>query len=356
MKRNTLRWLGVTVAAAVSVWCWYLLKMEPESAARAAGKGVTAAAQVTGNGSAPKLVEPWPKFGTPEFKSALKERGLKWLDSRGRDAAGLVAMWDLTRDAELLTEAAEKFPDDPRVCMAMIKCTAPPARSGWVLSQITAEPANPEGHYLKISSLAEDDHAGALAALRQAAVLKGPRNDHMAERIQTAREAAIACGVNTGDAARLALTILWLRNLTEGTLHGVLGTLYGELEEAKTSGSEQRLMEIRALGLATAEKFSDDQCLSIRDAMDKQQLKSLMMEGLPDDALIGAGGPSVGVLRVEVNAQRKNLATHHHMEGEADAALQTASDAERVDYLNNYLAHGEAEAQKWLLEQAGKAK
>lgn len=354
MKPRTLNWLGVTAAAAAAVVCWYFLSMGPDPTPRKPRNWSTGAASLPVSQSS--LEGPLPKFGTPEFKSALKVRGLKWLDSRGRDAAGLVAMWDLTRDAELLTEASRKFPDDPRVCMAMIKCTAPPARSRWILSQITAEPGNPEGYYLKIASLAEDDHAGALAALRQAAVLKGPCNDHMAERIQTAREAAITCGVSTGDAARLALTILWLRNLAEGTLHGVLGTIYRELEEAKTSGSEQRLMEIRTLGLATAEKFSDDQFVSMRDDMDAQQLKSVMMEGLSDDALIGADGYSVGVLRAEVSSQRKYLAAYHDMEDEADAALYNSNDADRVDYLNNYLAHGEAEARKWLLEHAGKGK
>lgn len=187
MKPNTLRWMGVSAAVAAAVVCWYLLSTEPDSASRTAGKGLARATHMSGNPSASKPAGPLPKFGTPEFKRTLFERGQKWLDSRGRDAAGLLAVWNLTGDKAFLDEAADKFPNDPRVCMEMIQRGG--SRKGllpWIERLIAAQPLNPEGLYQKARILQlGGDRAGAIAALRQAAVMSGRREDHLVERIQT---------------------------------------------------------------------------------------------------------------------------------------------------------------------------
>ena len=145
MKPNTLRWLGVSAAVAAAVQCWYLLSMEAGSARRTAGNGLIPVTRVTGKKSATPPAEPWPKFGTSEFNRRALERGRKWLDSRGRDAGSLVGMWDLTGDESLLMEAAERFPDDPRVCMSMIQRAAkdPKQAMPWIERLIAREPVNP---------------------------------------------------------------------------------------------------------------------------------------------------------------------------------------------------------------------
>lgn len=92
MKPPPLRWIAVTAAAVAAVLCWYLLTMEPDAVKRTAGKDRSRAVRVTGNGSASSTAEPLPTFGTREFSRALRERGMEWLNARGRDAAGLVIM------------------------------------------------------------------------------------------------------------------------------------------------------------------------------------------------------------------------------------------------------------------------
>lgn len=206
MKTDTLRWLGVSAAAAVGAWCWYLLRMDADSVPRVA-KSLPTAPRMFGNPPAPKPSEQPPEVGTPEFKRIALERGQKWLASRGRDAASLIAMWDLTSDEGLLMEAAGKFPRDPRVCMVMIQ------RAGgahealpWIERLIDAEPKNPQGRYLRAWALMTgNDRAGTIAALRKAGAMNGERDPHARDRMKTVREAAVAGGASPGDAARLAI-------------------------------------------------------------------------------------------------------------------------------------------------------
>lgn len=359
MKSITLRWLGVSVAAASAVVCWYLLTVEPDSASRTKGKGLAPAAHMSGKQSVSTLAGPLPKFGTPEFKNTLHERGQKWLDSRGRDAAGLIAMWDLTRDKALLAEAAKKFPDDPRVCMAMIQQAADVVHKAipWADRLLTAEPNNPEGAYLKAMALmAIHDRAGAIEALRRAAAMSGQRDTHLRDRIVTAREAALAIGVSPGDAVRLAFAGPLEKGTTSQIFEGATNAIMGEMAAAKTPGKEDYLIEIAGIALVTAEKFSDAQPLMILDELSASQLKKYILAYLPDDTEIGEGGRSVGSLRAEVEGRGRYLEQCIQRSGEVAALLEAAGDDGMVSYANCLLAHGEQAAQSRLLQEAGEAK
>ncbi|RYD30899.1 MAG: hypothetical protein EOP86_19035 [Verrucomicrobiaceae bacterium] len=85
-------------------------------------------------------------------------------------------MWDLSRDAALPREAARKFPDDPRVCTAMIDYLI--SQDGdalpWVKRLISNEPENPAGLYWKAHLLAgTDEREEVLAALEAAPGING---------------------------------------------------------------------------------------------------------------------------------------------------------------------------------------
>ena len=114
----------------------------------------------------PRPVEKWPAFGTPEFTTAALARGEKWLSARGRDAASLVAAWDLTGEESMLLEAADNFPDDPRVCLAMIHRLQSSDRdaSQWIERLAQAEPQNPAALYLRAAAQRKSgDNAAAIA-------------------------------------------------------------------------------------------------------------------------------------------------------------------------------------------------
>jgi hypothetical protein len=172
MNRDRFTIPTVCIAGAALLWCWYLLSREPEPVqprAYSLPERTTRWPATT-----PAATAAWPARGTPELRARLREPAARWLDARGRDAAGLLAIWDLCRDADLLYEAASRFPNDPRVCRAMVEsCTGQPDRAlFWIEKLIALEPGNPEGNYLKAWALfAKDDTDGALTALRAATAI-----------------------------------------------------------------------------------------------------------------------------------------------------------------------------------------
>ncbi len=359
MNPRFLTGMGVTAAAAAAVLCWYLLSREPDSAPRRAGKGLAPAARVAGNRAAPAPVEPTPGTAAPQ-------PGPQWLDSRGRDAAGLIAAWDMARDDALLLEAAKKFPGDPLVCSAMIQHAGTNFREAmpWIERLIAAEPDNPEGLYHKAWALiAGNDRAGAIEALRQAGTLPGPRNTHLPDRMLAVRDAATAGAATRGDAARQALAVLGQRRSSDPGSYsplfesapeargGIPAALTQELAAAKSAGNEARRMEIIGIGISTAEQHSSGGAVSQWEELNARSLAFTLLVGLPDDTVVGDRGRTAGSIRAEVqglNQERRLLLTQ-------SAAVRTLIREARDDVIWNYVElfarHGEVAAQKWLLEQ-----
>ena len=182
MKRKTFG-IGAGVAAvAVVVWYGWREMGDPGAGAvRAVAKGGIAGKGVV-RAELSGTAERWPEFGTPEFGRVARDRVEAWLASRGRDAAGLVGAWDMTGDEALLMEAAERFPGDPRVCVAMIWKLLENGEDAreWVDRLAAAEPQNPGALYLRAAA---QHKAGAseeaIATLKGAVALSGKLDLHL---------------------------------------------------------------------------------------------------------------------------------------------------------------------------------
>lgn len=206
MKTNTLRWLGVSVAAIVAAGWWYFSGEKEPHAPGPLVKALAAAQRGSERLLPGKNPPPWPKFRTPEFNERIGDRAREWLDSRGRDAAGLITVWDLTGNSEMLHEALSRFPGDPRVCMAMIEAAGddPQMTLPWIERLIAAAPDDSAGHYLKSRVLLRmGDRDGAFAELRAATTCVESNRTRPVERIRTLREAAAACGLPARETALL---------------------------------------------------------------------------------------------------------------------------------------------------------
>src|SRR5436190_541375 len=121
MKNSRSRVLVVVVAVIAGFVVWLFLRGGPAESNAPEKSGNRLTALPPAKVAAPGKQASVPEFGTDAFKKYILERGAKWMESRNRDAGSLVAMWDLTGDGSLLDEAAAKFPNDPRVCVAMIQ-------------------------------------------------------------------------------------------------------------------------------------------------------------------------------------------------------------------------------------------
>jgi|GEM_PF-2870064 len=356
MKTTTLRWLAVCAAVAAAVLCWFLLRTDPEP-----GPGPGAKVPVSAPRMRDKPVvsspppEPWPEFGTPEFKRMALERGRKWLEYRGRDAASLIAAWDITGEESLLMEAAEKFPNDPRVCLAMILHTKDDGQKTmpWIERLIAAEPNNSEGYFLKAGALMRDkDRAGALAALRKAVAAGGSLDDHLRERILTVREAALASGASVREAAQLALAAPLMNSTVSQSLGGTGRFVRDEMKDAKAAGNEERMLEIAGLGLATVDRVSKSSAATLMDALIAGTFERAILAELSDDIEIGANGRTVAQMKEEAAARHSQMQQFLKQAETAEKLLRESSDSVVSEYTDRFLLNGEVAAWTWLINQA----
>ena len=352
MKSKSLRAFAVLFAAAGATGCWYLLQREPPNWSSSLIPRIPVTQQTP---TKIQAAEAWPHRGTPEFNRIALERGKKWLASRGRDAGSLVAMWDVSGEKALLKEASERFPDDPRVCLAMIQQAGKDSAKAipWIERLIAAEPGNPEGYYLKAAALMNaNDRAGALAALRTAATMNGPRDNHLRERIMTVREGALASGAGTGDAAWLALAAA-LETSTIYTPISAMGpALKQEIADAKAAGNEERMLEIAGLGLGLAARFNDTYTGLIVDSLVASSLERMILNQLSDDTEIGTDGKTAGQMKQEAAARGEQLADYLKHNGRSNALLESSPDAVVAEFADRFLLHGEMEAGIWLTQHA----
>ncbi len=363
-KKSILTAAAVILLFAVAAGSFILgrqqeLRRKPEAIKAAAVPRPTARGQGPIITQPAKPAEPWPEFGTPEFKKMALERGNKWLESRGRDAASLVAAWDITGEEALLLEAAEKFPGDPRVCLAMIQHAGYDAEAAlpWIERLIASEPDNPGAHYLKVSALMKQkDRPAALAALRMAVALKGPNNDHLGARILTVREAALASGASIREAAQVALAGPLSHTTAYQTFTGAIQVLREEIAAAKAAGDQDRLVKLAGLGMATVAHTAGGSSKSLIDEHIGMAVEKAVLLELEGDTEFGATGRTVAQQLEDLDQRHIRLSEFLKQTMASDSIFNDASDAQIAEYTDRFLLQGERAARVWLHEQIPKAK
>jgi hypothetical protein len=359
MHLPPLRLFAACIAAAAGLLCWYLLNRKPD-AAPPASRTVPASASPGTDNSVVPAPSPLPEYGSHLFQSVMHERGLVWLNSRGRDAAGLIALWDITYDEELLREAAEKFPTDPGVCRAMIQESRGHAQTEqlWIERLLAAQPGNPDNLYLKCASLLSgDDRAGALAVLRDAVLVKTPRLTDLRSRALAIRDAALAAGAAPAAASRIALQASAVHSGSVEMAQGISRVLSEEIHDARVAGDEARLLYIAGLALAFADRLPHASPPLLSDTTIASDLRTTVLASLSDDTEIGErGGVTVAQLKQDAQKWEDDLRNIYTLGTRAEEFLTTASDAVVAEYTERFLTDGEVSAWQWAAERAAERK
>jgi hypothetical protein len=341
----------IVLAAGAAVGLFFLLR--PATPEETDGKKHTLSAVQEKPRDAAEAAskEPAPAFGTEEFKEYALKRAAKWLAARNRDAASLVALWDITGDDALLDEAAQKSPDDPRVCTAMInRLGMKPEALPWVERLIAAEPGNPAGLYWKAQILAGTGKTGeALEALRAATATKGKPDSHLRDRMVTVREAALASGATVREAAVAAIGGPLSKNVMPVLAGNSLSLLRKEIQTAKDSGDADRVADIAALGAASAEhlRLTDAPTL-VNDLVGRAFMRTMLKE-LDPQTEFGSDGKTAATKLAELEAETAQIkALIEPLQNKAGFdALNSLTDAQVSEFADRFILQGELAAVRW---------
>ena len=294
------------------------------------------------------------EFGSTEWRSKTLKRGEKWLADRGRDAASLVAAWDISQDESVLLEAAKNFPGDPRVCVAMIgySFTKGHDATEWIDRLAAAEPQNPAPVYLRAAALDKDgDKTAIIDLLRQAIKLPGKVDLHLRERIMTAREAALASGAGIKDAVTVTLGgVLLSAASSSSPMYQAHRPLTEAIKEAAKSNNMDQLLELSGISLAMANHFAEATLPTHLDEIAQHWFRQTTLEAMPGDTEYGNTGTTVAYQLAQTKASRAELMNRL----EQSKGWEGATDAEISSYLDTFLLHGELEAMKALEKSRAK--
>ena len=311
---------------------------------------------------APAITEALPTFGTEAFNQLAKERGAAWLASRNRDAVSLLAMWDLTGDETVLREAAEKFPGNPQVCLAMLgvvfeKEGNEAEKKKWTNQLISADPENPLGHYYK-ARLAQvaGDRAGVIAALETALGKKDRIDFYLRERMVGTKEGLLASGVPLKDAYFLSLAGP-MGKVSEGIfgMGKLMGFFKTELAGMKVPGRETEFQELAGLGLRLAEQQRLTESPSLITELIAQSWRMKFLKDLDPETEITNSGRSVAEELAVATTENENLSKLMKEVALAQDFLLSAPIEVQGQYADRMMMDGEMAAVRYLLDAKANA-
>ena len=311
--------------------------------------------------SPPAIPENLPEFGTEAFNQLAKERGAAWMASRDRDAVSLLALWDLTGDEAILWEAAEKFPGNPQVCLAILgvvfeKGSNEPDKKKWTDHLIAADPENPLGDYYQARlAQAAGDRAGVISALETALRKKGRIDHYLRERMIGAKEGLLASGVPLKEAYFLSLAGPMARvSATAATGH-LIGFFKQELAALKAPGRETEFQEMAALGLRFAEQQRLTESPSLITELMAHSLRMRFLKDLDPEIEIANSGRSVAEELAEATTKKETLSKLMKEINPAQEYLRNAPVEVQGHYADRMMMDGEMAALRYLLAEKEKA-
>lgn len=319
-----------------------------------AKEGPLPAARLVSEAAAPPPAEMQPTtncllrlYRGEEVPPLRPEQVAAYLEANHRGVESLLGAYRTTRDKALLQEAAEKYPNDPRVAFEAAFFGAPEDRRKWLDAFKNSAPDNSLPDYLAASDYFKaGDKAHALEALQSAAA-KPDCQDYFADFVQNATEAYRSAGYSEAEAKTLAASQALLPHLASLKQDGVgLVQLAQSYRDAGDSASAQATLNL-ALELGARLNQPDSPTLIqmlVGIAVEKMALGAAE-PGTP----YGSGGQTAQRMLDALNRQREALKA---LTKPLDEAMLTRMpEADLVSYRDRQLLFGAQSAIQWVLNK-----
>lgn len=329
-------------------------QLEFARASRASAVSPTHGSRGSGEPSAtvsPSLVQRMVLNG--EGAKLTRQQVETFLGQTGRSAHSLIAARWLLGDDAFVFEAAERFPQDPVVQLAMLQTELPAeARWDWIDALIEAEPDNALGHYAAAREhFRAGEHEEAIAELLGASAAS-MFDDHGEELVASLAAAYRSAGHDPQSAeflARLTSPIV-----AGGVLQDFSGSIVKPLKQqadlALESGNPELAQRLLAYGMDLALDLSAPSKNGPAPAMVSEMMgfavERRILSSLDLDALVpGETAVTVGQ-RLEQIGKRSD-AIRAAAQDVTDLLL-AATPADQAIYIQKFLAEGEMRALEWL--------
>lgn len=280
-----------------------------------------------------------PKVTVAQLKGYLRENG--------RSAESLLTAFRLTGETSLLREAAQNFPNDPRVQFELaMKSTEPKERVAALKAFAAAEPSNALGSYLAANlALASGDTTEGLKLLTEASERTGI-NDYRLANAQADEEAYVAAGLSPLQAKAAAMMGASLSHLSE--LRDLSSEMSSLRERYLQGGDANSAQIVTDMDIALGRQIQDHAGNTAFAELVGQSIERQALKQLDPATVLNDTGLTVSQ-RLDQLATRKDLVAKT-IQG-FDLTTAAVNPQLLGQYLDRQKALGEVAARQWLRSQ-----
>ena len=271
-----------------------------------------------------------------------------FLTERGRSAASLLVAWQESGNRELLDEAAARFPDDPRVQIAMLATElSGEERMEWVARFKASDPDNALANYYAAAEFLQGKNVESALAELAAGNAKPGYEDYMMEQIAERDALFRAAGLAESEArleAMFGTPMPFLRVLNQ-----LRQDLAPEIRARIASGDARGAMDLGRMGVTMAEHMrgASSSRVIINDLV-AMAIERGVLESLGPPAASEFLGRPVADRLAELAQQRETI---HELTRTIDPASTDMTADHVARYVQILVKDGEIAALQWLKDQ-----
>jgi CheY-like chemotaxis protein len=271
-----------------------------------------------------------------------------YLANRDRSALSLLVAWQESGTRDYLDEAAERFPKDPRVQIALLAMELPDDQRAAAIERLKlAAPDNPLANYYAAQEYFRQKNLGGALDELSKANGKAGYDDYILPMLREREELFVAAGLSPLEAkvhAMLGVTMPYLPVVNE-----MRAGLTAEIQSLTQKGDMETALQLGADGIAAARQVGQ----GAGSRVILNELVALTMERQVLAAM--APAQATGLLQqpvterlAELKAQRDEIT---QLTRDADITDSEVSPEEFVRYFELMDSDGEMAALRWLNAQ-----
>jgi RNA polymerase sigma factor (sigma-70 family) len=284
---------------------------------------------------------------TPKITTAQLE---SYLNDNRRNAASLVAAFRATGDPALLTEATQKYPDDPLVDFAAVfkNDASPEERRHWLDAFKRSAPDNALANYLT----ALDDFRSGKADLAvqelNTAFGKPQFQDYSMDLLQNAEEAYRAAGFSVAEAKTLSSYQLLLPHLSElKQLNQKMVDLAASYRQSGDSDSAQSILQ---MDVELGRRFDGSPGQSMISQLVGIAIQRIALNAMDPNSAYDSTGKTAKSRSDELAQRRADLTA---LAQQMESIMKTMSEQDLISYKDRWRAFGEEAAFRWVVGKFG---
>ncbi len=291
-------------------------------------------------------------FHSQEMLKLTREQVELYLAANRRSAGSLLAAFRATGDTNLLHEAMEKFPNDPRVtyAAAVDHHLTPEERRQWLDAFKQSAPDNALANFLSASDHFKAGQTDLAVQDLQAAYGKPGFTDYSLDFIQNAEEAWRAAGYSEAEAKTIASMQLLLPQLAP--MKQMSQNLLDLANSYRQAGDEASAQATLQIGLNLGQRL--DQVNGPGNPLINQlvgiAVERIMLNTMDPASAYGSTGQTVKDRIDEMTRQREAFKL---MGQQIEGLLDNLPAPEVSAYFDRSRQFGEVSAMQWLINKYG---